>query len=81
MLTTTSGGFEFGSTQLYDGGSMIKKSIALGQQVVFVAVNSRISGFGFLAGKELQDEGSTNLGLKDQRYASVPLIEHATHFP
>lgn len=73
MLTTISGGFEFGSTQLYDGGSMIKKSIALGQQVVFVAVNSRISGFGFLAGKELQDEGSTNLGLKDQRYASAPL--------
>jgi carboxylesterase type B len=46
---------------------MIKKSIALGQPVVFVAVNYRIAGFGFLAGKELQGEGSTNLGLKDQR--------------
>ncbi|TID26543.1 lipase 3 precursor [Venturia nashicola] len=61
------GAFEFGNTQLYDGGSMIKKSIHLGQQVIFVAVNSRISGFGFLAGKELQEDGSTNLGLKDQR--------------
>lgn len=56
---------------------MIKKSIALRQQVVFVAVNYRISGFGFLAGKELQDEGSTNLGLKDQRYGTSPFFgEH-----
>lgn len=26
-----------------------------------------VGGFGFLAGKELADEGSTNLGLRDQR--------------
>lgn len=49
---------------------MIKRSMVLGQQVVFVAVNSRVSGFGFLAGKELQEDGSTNLGLKDQRYGN-----------
>ena len=28
---------------------------------------SSVAGFGFLAGKELQDDGSTNLGLRDQR--------------
>jgi carboxylesterase type B len=49
---------------------MIKKSIVLGQEVVFVAVNSRISGFGFLGGQELKADGSTNLGLRDQRYVS-----------
>jgi len=27
----------------------------------------RVGGFGFLAGKELAGEGSTNLGLRDQR--------------
>lgn len=32
-----------------------------------MAVNYRVSGFGFLAGKELAAEGSTNLGLRDQR--------------
>lgn len=26
-----------------------------------------VGGFGFLAGQELADEGSTNLGLRDQR--------------
>lgn len=32
-------------------------------------MNYRLSGFGFLAGKELQADGSTNLGLRDQRLA------------
>lgn len=35
--------------------------------VIYVAVNYRVAGFGFLAGKELQRDGSTNLGLRDQR--------------
>lgn len=34
-----------------------------------MSVNYRLSGFGFLAGKELQQDGSTNLGLRDQRLA------------
>ncbi|RMZ87720.1 hypothetical protein DV736_g5057, partial [Chaetothyriales sp. CBS 134916] len=63
------GGFEFGSTQLYDGTSLITKSVALGSPVVYVAMNYRVSGFGFLGGQELADEGSTNLGLRDQRLA------------
>lgn len=29
----------------------------------------RVGGFGFLAGEALADEGSTNLGLRDQRLA------------
>lgn len=28
-----------------------------------------MNGFGFLAGKEVQQDGSTNLGLRDQRLA------------
>ena len=61
------GGFEFGSTQGYDGSSLIERSVALGQPVIYVAINYRVGGFGFLAGSELQNEGNTNLGLKDQR--------------
>lgn len=30
---------------------------------------SRVGGFGFLAGQELASESSTNLGLRDQRLA------------
>lgn len=52
---------------MYNGSGMVTQSIILGYPVIFVGVNYRVSGFGFLAGKELQKDGSTNLGLRDQR--------------
>lgn len=61
------GGFEFGSTQTYDATDFIQKSVSLGKDVIYVSVNYRVGGFGFLAGSALADEGSTNLGLRDQR--------------
>lgn len=61
------GGFELGSTQLYDGANIVAKSVALGQPIVWVAVNYRVGGFGFLGGKEIKADGASNLGLKDQR--------------
>lgn len=63
------GGFEAGSTQTYDGTSIITRSIGLNAPVLYVQMNYRVGGFGFLAGKELQADGSTNLGLRDQRLA------------
>jgi len=63
------GGFEFGSTQDYDASKIIQKSISLGKPIMFVAMNYRLGGFGFMAGKELKAEGNTNLGLRDQRLA------------
>lgn len=35
------GGFELGGTQLYDGTSIVQRSIANGEPVIFVAVNYR----------------------------------------
>jgi acetylcholinesterase len=61
------GGFEFGSTQTYDATNLILTSIAEGKPIVFVSVNYRLGGFGFLGGSKLKAEGSTNLGLLDQR--------------
>lgn len=61
------GGFELGSTQLYDGSNIVAKSIALGKPIVWVAVNYRVGAWGFLGGKEVKADGSSNLGLKDQR--------------
>lgn len=63
------GGFELGSTQMYNGGNIVKTSVALGKPFVYVEMNYRVAGWGFLAGKELQAEGNTNLGLRDQRLA------------
>ncbi|KAI5366515.1 Putative carboxylesterase, type B, carboxylesterase type B, active, alpha/Beta hydrolase [Septoria linicola] len=61
------GGFEAGWSAMYDGSNFVKQSVRLGKPVIYVAVNYRVGGFGFLAGKELAAERSTNLGLRDQR--------------
>jgi triacylglycerol lipase len=35
--------------------------------MIFVAVNYRLGGFGFMPGREVLQDGSANLGLLDQR--------------
>lgn len=61
------GGFVLGSTQQYDGRSLVAESVANGKPIIFVAVNYRVGGFGFMPGKEILEDGSANLGLHDQR--------------
>ncbi|KAK0625075.1 Alpha/Beta hydrolase protein [Bombardia bombarda] len=61
------GGFELGWSSMYDGTGLVTNAIAFGKPYVFVAVNYRVGGFGFLPGKEVLKDGSTNLGLLDQR--------------
>jgi carboxylesterase type B len=61
------GGFELGATSMYDGTSLVADSVAQRKPVIFVAVNYRVGGFGFLPGKEVLADGSANLGLLDQR--------------
>ncbi|KAF2014785.1 alpha/beta-hydrolase [Aaosphaeria arxii CBS 175.79] len=61
------GGFELGSTQMYDGTSLVQESVNQGKPIIFVAVNYRVGGFGFMPGKEILADGSANLGLLDQR--------------
>ncbi|PBP25299.1 lipase 3 precursor [Diplocarpon rosae] len=61
------GGFESGSTARYDGSSLVKESAETGRPIILVAVNYRVGGFGFLPGREVLADGSTNLGLLDQR--------------
>lgn len=73
-------GFEFGSTQTYDATAFLTKADTLVHPFIFVAVNYRVTGFGFLAGKELQADGSTNLGLRDQRLGLEWVAENIAAF-
>lgn len=41
MLWIYGGGFELGSTAMYDGTSVVMRSVELGKPVVFVAMNYR----------------------------------------
>ncbi|KAK7050555.1 carboxylic ester hydrolase [Favolaschia claudopus] len=63
------GGFELGSTQMYDGTTIVQRSIAMGEPVIYVSMNYRVAAFGFLASKEVRAAGVGNLGLQDQRQA------------
>ncbi|KAH8891512.1 alpha/beta-hydrolase [Thozetella sp. PMI_491] len=61
------GGFELGSSQPYNASVLIPRAAAVDKPFIFVAVNYRLGGFGFLGGSEILAEGSANLGLLDQR--------------
>lgn len=61
------GGFELGSTLIYDGASLVADSVTQGKPIIFVGVNYRVGGFGFLPGSEILADGLANLGLLDQR--------------
>lgn len=67
MFWIFGGAFELGSTLMYSGSGLVSNGIAMGKPFVFVAVNYRLGGFGFLGGKEILKDGSANLGLLDQR--------------
>lgn len=74
------GGFEFGSTTLFDGTPFAKDAAEMGMPVVLVAVNHRQGGFGFLPGSEVKKAGAANLGLLDQRLALEWVADHIADF-
>jgi carboxylesterase type B len=61
------GGFELGSTGMYDGASLLSFAKSQNQPFIFVAVNYRVAGWGFMPGAEILADGSANIGLLDQR--------------
>lgn len=52
---------------MYDPASLLSQGIDQDQPFIFVSVNYRVAGFGFMPGKEILEDGSANLGLLDQR--------------
>jgi carboxylesterase type B len=63
------GSFEHGAAAQLDATTFIQKSVSLNHPVIYVAMNYRVAGFGFLGGAEIAANKSSNLGLKDQRLA------------
>ncbi|TDZ40750.1 putative secreted lipase [Colletotrichum trifolii] len=61
------GGFQLGWSSMYDGTGLVQHGVDMSKPFVFVAVNYRVAGFGFLPGKEVLADGAANLGLLDQR--------------
>lgn len=74
------GGFELGSTSQYNGASIVSASVDSEMPVIFVAMNYRVGGFGFLPGAEILKDGSANLGLLDQRLALQWVADNVKQF-
>lgn len=74
------GGFEIGGTAIYDGNLIVGRSVTIGQPVIFVSMNYRVSALGFLPGKEVKAAKIGNLGLQDQRLALKWVQKYITAF-
>lgn len=61
------GGYDFGSSSILEPADLVNAAVMQGQPFVFVAINYRLAGFGFLPGAEVKAAGVANLGLLDQR--------------
>ncbi|KAL2844819.1 Alpha/Beta hydrolase protein [Aspergillus pseudoustus] len=74
------GAFELGWSSMYDGTSLVNFGVTIDRPFIFVAINYRVGGFGFLAGKEILADGSANLGLLDQRMGLEWVADNIAHF-
>ena len=74
------GGFETGSTQMYNASVLIPQSVTQGKPIIFLAVNYRLGAFGFLGGREVLADGAANLGLLDQRMGLEWVAENIAAF-
>ncbi|KAJ7636965.1 Alpha/Beta hydrolase protein [Roridomyces roridus] len=69
----------YGSSWIYDGGSIVRKSMLVGKPVVVVTFNFRLGLFGFAASPLIEEDNNTkagdvgagNYGLHDQRTAMM----------
>ncbi|KAJ7593991.1 Alpha/Beta hydrolase protein [Mycena floridula] len=76
------GGFFAGGSAdtRYNLSYFVQGSVDIGKPIIAVAINYRLSGFGFLASDEVLAEGSLNSGLYDQRLALRWIQENIAAF-
>ncbi|CEL08635.1 hypothetical protein ASPCAL11783 [Aspergillus calidoustus] len=76
------GGWGTGSSAngWYNMSFLVERSVQLGQPIVGVSLNYRLAGWGWLYSAEVVKEGSTNVGLRDQRLALHWIQENIASF-
>jgi carboxylesterase type B len=65
------GGFTSGASSLpyYNLSFIVEESVQMGTPVIAVSLNYRLHCWGFMWSEEISNEGSGNLGFRDQRLA------------
>ncbi|KAJ4174350.1 hypothetical protein NW754_004767 [Fusarium falciforme] len=71
---------QVGSATQYDGSFVVNSSVTAHKPVIYVAINYRLAGYGFLGGKEILADGSANIGLRDQRMALEWVADNIASF-
>ena len=68
MVWIVGGGFRQGTNRdpEFNISYIVQTSIEIDHPVIVVAINYRLSGFGFLDSVQVRAQGVTNLGLRDQ---------------
>ncbi|KAF1976314.1 alpha/beta-hydrolase [Bimuria novae-zelandiae CBS 107.79] len=76
------GGFVQGSgvDRRYNLSFIVQESARLGQPILGITLNYRLSAWGFLQGDEVRESGDTNVGLRDQRLALQWIRENVAAF-
>ncbi|KAI0759318.1 carotenoid ester lipase precursor [Irpex lacteus] len=74
------GGFQERSSVSYDGSIIVRRSIEIGEPIIYISMNYRLATFGFLASAEVKAAGVGNLGLQDQRQAFRWVQKYITAF-
>ncbi|KAG2008175.1 carotenoid ester lipase [Coprinopsis cinerea AmutBmut pab1-1] len=65
LLWVYGGAFVSGGSNLYDGSTLVARGVERGTPIVYVNFNYRVGAFGYPQGKEADNRGALNLGLKD----------------
>lgn len=58
-----------GNDPRYNTSFIVSEATKMGNPMIAVTINYRLSVWGFIFGKEVQASGQTNLGMRDQRLA------------
>lgn len=76
------GGFGEGGSgdQRYNMSFLVDTSVENHSPMIMVSFNYRLSGWGFLAGSEIEESGNANAGLHDQRLALAWIQENIGNF-
>ncbi|KAI1539401.1 PnbA Carboxylesterase type B [Pyrenophora tritici-repentis] len=82
LLWIYGGGWQQGATSdpRYNMSYIVQQSVLNDKPVIGMSINYRMAAFGFLYSKEVEEAGSQNLGLRDQRLAMQWVHKHISSF-
>lgn len=80
ILWIHGGGNANGQSIFHNGTALVQHSMTVDHPTIYVGINYRLNGFGFLDSPAVQEAGTSDLGLKDQYLALQWVYENFRDF-